>query len=124
MLLAWRSKEIRDVCASLDGLDRAWPEHADTAKLLLALVAAAPELDSLRALRSLDVTPSADASTENTFSIRIEEIEMIAAAIDERGRSVPFAGTGDFWARVGGATSLEIIRLSASDATLESAAAA
>lgn len=123
MLLAWRSKEISDVCTSLDGLDRAWPEHAETAKLLLALVSAAPEFLSLRALRSVEVVPHRDASTD-TLSIRIEEIEMTASVVDEHGNTVTFGGVDDVWTRAGTATSVEIIRLSASGVDLGSAAAA
>jgi len=125
MLLAWRSKEIHDLCASMDGLDRLWPAYASTAKELLSVVVAAPDLASLRPLRSIVVRPAVTRDRLIAkFSIHLEEVKMTGVVLDEHGRPELVPSPDQFWPSVGGRTAVEIASMSAAGRRLESAAVA
>lgn len=123
MLLAWRSKETYDICASVDGIDRLWPSHSTAAKDLLSVLVAAPELESLRPLRSIAIRPTIDQRLAiASFSIHLEEVEMTGVVLDETGKRVAVERETAFWTAVRGLNSAEVVTLSAAGLVLGSAA--
>lgn len=114
MLLAWRSVDVHNLCAAADGLERHWPQSAATAKDLLFTIAGAPDLRTLRHLRSLRLRPVKERGTRFAeLSIQLEEVEMSALVLNERGEQVKLASPDQFWKSAGHQPALLVEKLAA-----------
>jgi hypothetical protein len=77
MRFKWASPFLRGTCLSTDGLTRANPVHAEEARDLLALVAAAESVAELRSFRCLSIEARGDF-----LHIRLDHVELVVVSTE------------------------------------------
>ena len=114
MLLAWASPELRQMCASADGLEMHWPHSVETAKELLSAVMHAQDLRSLTRLRSIGVRPLDRSNLAHAaVVVQFEEVEMRASVLTKTGERIRLVSTAHFWKRAGSEPALLVEELAA-----------
>lgn len=123
MYLAWTSEVARQICSSKNGLVELWPGSARRAQTLLTVIGHAPDLNTLRRLRSVVVRLGDEAGLASPgLSISLEEVEMHVSAIAETGEVLAPNDHYTAWNDLGVARALLVHEILASSERLNGAA--
>ena len=100
------SADLRRLCSSADALTRVCPASSEAVRLLLSVVAHAPDLRSIGRLRSMGIQPTNSAL--GRVAIGHKEVEMHAVVLTNSGRVLHSHSAGDFWVQASVQSALRV----------------